>query len=400
MGVGIVMSACFAVPTFVLLPTLLAVIVVLYVLHRFRLNVPFFLVSCVFFLLLGFVRGHQGGVELLPDGVYHYAYHLSQLAQSRLHSLGLSADTTSLLDAMLLGRREGLTSEMRHLYSGVGASHVLALSGLHLGILFGIFNFCLMRVLACAPLRYTLGCFTIFVMWAYALVAGLPVSLVRASVMMSLFLVSQIRFSGVNGWHYLGVAAMVILFFSPASLWSVSFQLSFAAVVGILLLYSPIHNLLHIRDVFLYWLWSGVVVSLSAQIMCFPLVAHYFHQVSTYSLILSPLYIFIATLILFSALLAFACGGIMAMPVSFLVCVQHTLMHLTSLLPFAMWNGLHPSWAQILLQYVAIFCLVPALKAARTQQNELKNQRLAYFLRRWPYITATVVCLLAAYLIN
>ncbi len=357
---------------------------------------PFTLSSFLFFFLLGLARGQQGDINLLPQSVYGSADHISGLVIERLHSLGLSREVTSLLDAMLMGQRQGLPHEMLQMYYTVGASHVLALSGLHLSILFGVFDYCLMRVLTYAPIRYTLGIIGLVTLWIYALITGLPVSLVRASVMMSLLLLSQMRLSGTDRWHTLGLAAMFILFFSPSSLWSVGFQLSFSAMAGLFLFYAPIRDLWNVNCWLFRWLWSGVVASFSAQVLVLPLLAYYFAQVSLYSIFLSPFYILLATLILYSGLLALVFGCGVASLVSFFVSVQHHLMRYATLLPGAVWGNLHTSLAQVVLQYMGIFCFVPLLSVLQPQYGDLLYQRLAYTLRRWPYIVACIPCFLFA----
>ncbi len=299
---------------------------------------------------------------------------------------------------MLMGQRQGLPHEMLQMYRTVGASHVLALSGLHLSILFGVFDYCLMRVLTYAPIRYALGIFGLVTLWVFALITGFPVSLVRASVMLSLFLLSQMRLSGSNRWHTLGVAAMLILFFSPSSLWSVGFQLSFSAMAGFFLFYAPIRDLWNVNGWLLLWLWCGVAASFSAQVLSLPLLAYYFHQVSLYSIFLSPFYILFATLILYSGLFALVFGSGVAFLVSFFVSVQHQLMRYAALLPGAVWGNLHTSLAQVVLQYMGIFCFVPLLSVLQPQYGDLQYQRLAYTLRRWPYIVAGILCFLFAYI--
>ncbi len=399
LGVGIAASAFFAVPFVALFPTFLALILLLLLAHRCRRAPLFVLTSCLFFFLVGLARGLQGDVSLLPQSVYHSAARVSSLLVARLHSLGLSPDVTSLLDAMLVGQRQALPHTLRQLYADVGASHVLALSGLHLGILFGVFDYCLMRALTLAPVRCALGVFGLLTLWMYALVAGLPVSLVRASIMLSLFILSQMRLSGTDSWHTLGIAAMLILFVSPSSLWSVGFQLSFAAMAGLFLFYSPLRHLWQTDCRLLRWLWSGVVASFSAQVLGIPLVVYYFRQLSLYSILLSPFYILLSTLILYSGLLALLFGSGFAFLSSFFVGLQLRLFHCVALLPGSVFVVLHSSLAQVVLQYIGLFCFIPLLRGLQPQYGVLRYQRLAYVLRRWPYILASIICFLIAYFV-
>ncbi len=385
-------------PTLSVLALLLLLLSLVYT-HRKEKQLPFFAVSCLCFFVVGYIRGSQGDVDLLPQSVYDYAGHVSLLVSERLHSLALSPEVTSLMDAVLVGQRWSMSHELRQLYADAGAAHVLALSGLHLSILFGVFDYWLMRVLPYAPVRCAFGVFGLVTMWVFALIVGLPISLVRASVMMSLFLLSQMRLTGNDGWHTLGLAAMLILFVSPGSLWNIGFQLSFAAMAGLFVFYQPIHDLWWVRRLYLYWLWCGVVASFSAQVLGMPLVVYYFGQVSLYTVFFSPFYVLLTTLILYSGLLALAFGSSVAFLVSFFVSAQHWLMHCASLLPGAVLGNLHTSLMQVVLQYMGIFCFVPVLRVMQGQYGDLPLQPLAYVLRRWPYIVAGALCFLLAYIV-
>ncbi len=352
------------------------------------------------FVIVGLWRSEQGDWHLLPQCLEGFALRLSTLARGRLYSLPLTDEAKSLLDAMMFAQRGSLTTDIRHLYSEAGAAHLLALSGLHLGILFGLLYLCLLEAVAYTPLRRTLALVGIVAMWGYALLVGFPVSLVRASVMMTLLFVSQLRLSGSFSWHTLALAALLILFVSPSSLGSVSFQLSFTSVAGLLLFYEPLYGMLPIPSYAIPWIWGAFVASVSAQIGSFPLVAYYFHQYSLYSVLLSPVYIFLATLVLYLALLSllFASPWLCSC-VSALVASQHGLMRLVSTLPFSVWRDIRLDPAQVVLIYMAIICFTPTVYAVRKTTDESVALRLAYCLRLWPYTVAAVLSLLAVYLL-
>ncbi len=393
MALGVALSSFVgACPLPLLFFLLLLLVLSLLVTHCLRLQFPFLPLSCLFFLLVGFVRARQGDCDLLPHQAYEGASRLLRSATDRLHSIGFPPDVNSLLEAMLFGQRHNLSRETFLLYSDAGASHVLALSGLHLGILFGLFDIVLLRVLYNACLRYAICIFGLLLMWVYVALTGFPVSLVRASVMMSLFLFSQMRMGGTNGWHTWGVAAVAILFVSPSALRSVSFQLSFAAVAGILAFYSLLRDLLVIRHVGLHWLWCAVVASLSAQAATLPLVAYYFHHFSLSSFFLSPFYILLATALMYSALLALVFGSCMVPAVTALAGALHGLLRFGSLIPGSQVKSLFVSPAQVALFYMALICLVPALRATRPRASDAGPLRLVRFLRSWPYLVAAILC--------
>ena len=400
MGLGIYLSSEAYVPDILVWTFMLFLCLFAIWLHKHRQIDIFVLTSCVFFFLLGYARGGQGDWNVLPPSLYRWSISLSQYVQERLQSLRLDTDSLALLKAMMLGQRGELSADLRHLYAETGASHILALSGLHLSILLGVLNFWMMYLVTHRWLRYMFGMLGIVLVWSYALLTGFSPSLTRASVMMTLILISQMRLSGTNGWHALGVAAVLLLLFSPSSLWSVGFQLSFSSVAGLLLFYGPLQALWKIKTMWLRWLWKGWSASLGAQLGSLPLVAFYFHQISVYSVLFSPLYILLASLILYSGLMAMAIGGWFPKLVVLFIAMQHSVMYVTSSLPFGMLRNLFPSLAVTVLIYMAIGCMVPVLNAMKPQTIEIPHQRLAFFFRQWPYIVAGVICLLIAYMLS
>lgn len=394
LALGILLSASLTLPVAGLLVVLAVLVVLMADSHRRRWAVLFLSFSLLFFLFLGWLRGLQGDLHLLPASLAERADALSEAARRRLLGLGLPVESAFLLDALLLGHREGLTPELRQLYARVGASHVLALSGLHLGILFGLLNMWMLRALAHPWLRYGLGALALLLVWGYALLTGFSPSLTRASVMMSLLLLSQMRLSGTSGWHALGMAAAGLLFVAPSTLWNIGFQLSFASVAGIFLFYPPLVALRPLPRGLLRWLGRACAASLAAQLGSLPLVVYYFHALSPYSVLFSPFYILLAALLLYAALLALAVGPWVSGLIVTLVTVQHGIMRITSALPGALLEGFSLSLAQVALLYLALLVLLPPLYAVRYAEGLAPGHRRAAFFRRWPYLLGAMVCFL------
>ncbi len=328
----------------------------------------------------------------LPESVVVVLQRWQQCALGYVAALGLNDEHTALLQAMLLGWRQYLPYELRQLYSHAGASHILALSGLHLGILFALFNAIMCRVLYRSFLRKLLGTFMLVLMWMYVLQTGCSPSLMRAAVMTSLFIAGQMRASGYSAWHALLVAAIFILLLSPHSLYSIGFQLSFMAVIGIFLFYRPLMCQLHITNLPLRWMWNAICVSLAAQLGTMPLVAYYFHSVSLSSLLLSPLYIFLATAIMLAAIVALLFGGWTTTLVAMLIDMQHGVMRQVAALPYDALHHLHPDTLQVVFMYLGIVFLLPILRAMQPRLVDFAAFRLSRTLRQWPYLLASALC--------
>ena len=259
----------------------------------------------------------RGSWEVVSqEGERTLGYYLSEFREGLSQRLERHLEGASLevVSAMTLGNKHVVSEEVRRLYSETGASHVLALSGLHLSIIFALFNLLLLR-----PLRsYRLlskGVQIAFlvVVWCFVYMVGAPLSLLRAALMLTLVQVGVLFQRDSLSLRNLSFAALLLLMWSPQSLFDVGFQLSFMAVLSIVVIYP---RLPHRRSVvFAESLWGAVKlwaqtfvqdllqVSIAAQIGTLPLVLFYFHLLPTYALPISLWVIPMATLVLALTLL-------------------------------------------------------------------------------------------------
>ncbi len=354
MGAGVWMSQWAVWSLWWTVAAMVIAVIVLCLLLRRKNHWWFLGVSCAFFVLLGLLRGETGDWSLMPQSWAAAAESMADWTQRRLHSIGCDEEVTGLLDAMMLGRREGLGADLRTLYANVGSSHILALSGLHMSVIVGILNLWAIRFVAKPSVRLVLALAAIAVLWFYVMMTGAPTSVVRSAIMMSIVVISHARWGESSSWNALGQAAMCILFVAPSELWGVSFQLSVASVAGILAFCPAMDRAVTIYNPTLHALWSGVLCSLGAQVGSFPLVAYYFHYMSPYAFIFSIVYVALATFILYGGLLSLLAGHLMAVPMTLLVGAQHGLMRLVADFPLAVVDGLYPSACVVALVYMAL----------------------------------------------
>ena len=159
----------------------------------------------------------------------------------RLASLGMEEQTMALVAATALGDRTLLRRDTRDLYSRVGASHLLALSGLHLGIIVGLFLTWMNGRLLLSRWRWPVGMMVLLFIWTYTFVAGMPTSLLRAALMTSIFVLASLMQRYGSPLQHLLLAAIVMMLWRPTVVFDVGAQLSFLAVAGILLFYRPLY---------------------------------------------------------------------------------------------------------------------------------------------------------------
>ena len=274
---------------------------------------------------------------------------------NRYRALQVDDDQYAILAAMTLGDKSALSKELRETYSVTGASHVLALSGMHMGIIFF-----LLYHLTLGRRHFMLSQMVIFIgIWAFAFLTGLSPSVVRSATMISVFVFFAMAGRRRSPVNQLCFTAIVMLMVSPASLYDIGFQMSFTAVLSILLWLTLVERFLP-EDYFAkhrvqHYFFGMVGMSLAAQMAVAPLVAFYFGRFSTYFLLTNFIVVPMATLILYGALL------VLFMPVFgpallWVVDILNKALEWLSQMPYASIDGLHPSVFQLCLIYIAVIC--------------------------------------------
>lgn len=198
----------------------------------------------------------------------------------------------ALVKALVLGQRDELDSEQRTAFARSGTIHVLAVSGLHVGIIYGVLAFLLGWWGGGDRARLVRGLFILAALWAYAGITGAAPSVMRATIMFSLFTVAGMAGQRTDHLNSLFAAAFLILLWDPTQLGRIGFQLSFLAVFGIILLHDPIHTLWNPRHKVLRGAWSLAVVSIAAQLLTLPAGMYHFGAIPTWFLPANLLVVF------------------------------------------------------------------------------------------------------------
>ena len=240
----------------------------------------------------------------------------------RLAAAGLEGDELATVGALTLGYKEDLDPDLKHRFQASGAAHVLAVSGLHTGIIYGLLLWLLTLGGRFKPLhehrlhRWLNSLIIIAAMWGYAWLTGMTPSVVRAVLMVTIFEVGRMLYRQAISLNTIAAAAVVILLVRPADLWSVSFQLSFAATFSIVLFAKSIERFTFLRELsytwygrVLSWIIGIVLISLAAQLGTMPITMYYFGQVSTYFLLTNLIVLPIATFLVPCGLISIALGG-------------------------------------------------------------------------------------------
>ena len=289
-----------------------------------------------------------------------------QQAEQQLHTLHIGEQDFAVIAAMAMGDKSALNQETKEAYSISGTSHILAVSGLHIGI---IFQLIILLLGGKRRSKLTIILSTTIV-WAYVIFIGFPASAVRAATMLSIYSMVLLSLRPDPTLNTLALAYIIMVLVNPFNIFDIGFQMSFLAVGSILLFYPLFFCLLSSHSNIIRAIWGLFCVSLAAQIGTLPLIVFYFGRISCYSLITSFIAIPAATLILYLCVLLFILSpltyisflaspaeGLMQLVINVLTSITqfiNTAFRLTSMLPGASIEHVHLSLLQLAILHVAI----------------------------------------------
>ena len=274
----------------------------------------------------------------------------------RLKEDGMEGDAYAVVAAMALGDKSALTKELRNVYSVTGASHVLALSGLHLGIIYTLISFLIVG----RRWQTVSQLFCILSIWAFVFLVGMSVSVVRSAIMLTVYALLSLGHRDKMSVNTLAFAALVMLLVSPRSLFDIGFQMSFVAVLSILLWLPVFMGVFSERFLmehrWVKWCWGMVAVSVAAQTGVAPLIAYYFGRFSSYFLLTNFIVIPAATLILYLSLVVLLIPRLAYLLIYIVTKLNAVLAYITTI-PGASIDGLHPTLLQVSMVYVIILAV-------------------------------------------
>lgn len=275
--------------------------------------------------------------ELSPK---HLSLFLHERAVARLDRLALAPDEQALCNAMTAGDRRSLSPALRAAYSRSGTSHLLAVSGLHVGIVFLLANLLLWWLPLFRHGHILRNIAVILLIWLYAATTGFPPSVVRAALMFSVLQFALASSSEYVGMNTLAGVAFVMLLFHPDYLFDISFQLSFIAVAGIIAWGLPLCRLLRTRRKSIDMLTATLAIGFSASAATAPLISHTFGQISVVGLALNPVVILLSYVVVGSCTLWLVIPGTVLAPLfsvvaGFAARAQNELIRAAAALPAA-----------------------------------------------------------------
>ncbi|MGF6926891.1 competence protein ComEC [Chitinophaga sp. W2I13] len=307
------------------------------------------------FYLLPYNRGHPVRRLLLQARDY-CLYNLKKYIGN--------GPEAGMAEALLIGYRQDLDRDVVQSYSNTGIVHVIAISGMHLALLYSTLLWLLQWLPAHPWMHVTKAVIILVVLWGFALLTGASASVLRSAVMFTGITIGRFvlhRYSSI--YNTLAASATILLCFNPYLVVDAGFQLSYLAVLSILLFYQPIYRLFEWKRRWADWLWQMTAVSLAAQLITTPVSLFYFHQFPNYFLPANLIAVPLSTVIIYGEviLLFLAPFGTPAVwlgsALKYMILGMNSCIRWIGELPGAVIREIHCSLAQTVLLYLLIAAL-------------------------------------------
>ncbi|EOR95662.1 competence protein [Arcticibacter svalbardensis MN12-7] len=267
-------------------------------------------------------------------------------------------EASALVSTLLLGYKADLSKDVLNTYSKTGTMHVLSVSGMHVALIMTLAGY-LLGFMNHSKLKIVQTLLFILIVWSYTLLSGFSAAACRAAIMISFVIVGKAMNRDQKMLNCIAASAFFQLLIQPMLLFDVGFQLSYLAVMGLILFYPEIYIKVQVKNWLLDKIWSCIAVSLAAQIATFPLSLYYFNQFPVFFLI-SNLFILIPVVIIMY-------GGIcfLLIPFDFILRILGTVLGKSILVlngglriienfPFANFHGFHFG----IWYYLLLYCLI------------------------------------------
>ncbi len=269
-------------------------------------------------------------------------------------------DELSIAQALLIGYTNDLDKDLVQAYSNTGVVHIIAISGMHLGLIYVMLIWFFAKIPFINKSKKGQLVLILSSLWLFAILTGASPSVLRAAVMFSSIAIGK-NFSRQSSiYNSLAASAFVLLCFNPYYLWDVGFQLSYLAVLGIVMFQKPISNLLYIRHKWLRKIWDLMAVSTAAQLLAFPVCIYYFHQFPNMFLISNLLAVPLAAIILYAeiALVGLSWIPIVAIALGkitgWLLWLLNSIILWINDLSFSVWDKIPASVSSTFLLYMLV----------------------------------------------
>jgi competence protein ComEC len=306
-----------------------------------------------------------GAWQRISQNKGSFILHLSKDIRNRLLNIfrdcNMDVREYGVVAAMLLGNSDELDPEVKHSYSVAGVSHILCVSGMHVGIIYLIISSFLRLFAKIRNRKILCSLILLSCVWLYACITGLAPSVMRAADMFSFVAVGDMLKRKTISYNSLLMSLFCLLLFNPLLLFEVGFQYSYLAVFGILWTQRPLNKIFRPRTKIGKFIWNIITVSFTAQLFTAPLSILYFHQFPNYFLLtnivvitLAPLVIGLGITVLLFSVFPIFCFSYLSMGLMYLVKFMNWIIVHVEALPYAVTENISFSALQVVFIYLLI----------------------------------------------
>jgi len=259
-----------------------------------------------------------------------------------------------LAEALLIGYKDDLDKTLVQSYSNTGVVHVIAISGLHLGLIYWLLTW-FFKPLQKRKVKWLRPIFILTGLWLFSLLAGAQPSVLRSAFMFTCIVLGDSFARKSSIYNTLALSALLLLCINPYWLWDVGFQLSYAAVLSIVIFMQPIYHWFYIKNKTLDFIWKLNAVTIAAQILTVPIGIYHFHQFPLNFLFTNFLAVPLSSFILLDEILLCIISfippfaAIIGQFISWLIWIMNSYIERIEMLPFSLLDGLQISILQSIL---------------------------------------------------
>lgn len=260
-----------------------------------------------------------------------------------------------LAEALLIGYKDDLDQNLVQSYTNTGVVHIIAISGLHLGLIYWLLVQLLKPLKRRRTLKWLNPVLIITGLWLFSLLAGAQPSVLRSALMFTCIVIGESFSRKTSVFNTMAVSAFILLCINPYMLWDVGFQLSYAAVLSIIIFMRPVYNWFYIPNKLLDFIWKLNAVTIAAQVLTLPISIFHFHQFPTLFLLTNFVAVPLSSIILIGEIFLCAVsfisflGAFVGKLLSGLIGLMNTYIERVESIPFSLWDGLQITIIQSIL---------------------------------------------------
>lgn len=266
------------------------------------------------------------------------------------------AKELGLAEALLIGYKDDLEQSLVQSYTNTGVVHIIAISGLHLGLIYWLLTKLFNPLRRKKKIKWMVPVFIITGLWLFSFLAGAQASILRSAVMFTCIVAGESFRKKTSVYNTMAISAFILLCINPFWLWDVGFQLSYAAVLSIITFVRPIYNWFYFKNKIVDFFWKLNAVTLAAQILTLPVSIYHFHQFPVLFILSNFFTVPLASAILIGLILLVAISFLPTVAlllgklIAGFIWLMNTYIERVEAIPFSLWDELQIDlWQTFLL---------------------------------------------------